>query len=46
MNIENILDFISGSLFANICTFLSAVGTIGSVIVSLHLSRKTEKLKK
>ena len=45
MNTENILNFISSNLFSNICTFLSAVGTIGAVIVSLHLSRKNEKIK-
>lgn len=41
MNTENILNFISSNLFANICTFLSAIGTIGAVIVSLYLSRKS-----
>ncbi len=45
MDKNNILDFISSSLFANICTFLSAVGTLGAVIISLHLSRKNEKIK-
>ena len=45
MNQNNILDFISSSLFANICTFLSAIGTLGAVIISLHLSRKNEKIK-
>lgn len=45
MNTENILNFISSNLFANICTFLSAVGTLGAVIVSLHLSRKSERVK-
>ena len=45
MDQNNILNFISSSLFANICTFLSAIGTLGAVIVSLHLSRKNEKIK-
>ena len=45
MNNEDVLNIISSSLFANICTLLSAVGTIGAVIVSLHLSRKNEKIK-
>ncbi len=45
MDQNNILNFISSGLFANICTFLSAIGTLGAVIVSLHLSRKNEKIK-
>ena len=45
MNNEDVLNIISSSLFANICTLLSAVGTISAVIVSLYLSRKNEKIK-
>lgn len=45
MNKEVILQFISSSIFANICTFLSAVGTLAAVIVSLYLSSKSEKIK-
>ena len=45
MNIEDVLNIISSNLFANICTLLSAIGTIAAVIVSLHLSRRNEKIK-
>ena len=45
MKNEDVLNIISSSLFANICTLLSAVGTISAVIVSLYLSRKNEKIK-
>ena len=45
MNNEDVLNIISSNLFANICTLLSAVGTISAVIVSLYLSRKNEKIK-
>ena len=45
MEQKEILDFISSNLFANICTFLSAIGTLGAVIISLYLSRKNEKVK-
>lgn len=45
MNIKNIIEFMSSNLFANICTLISAIGTLAAVIVSLYLSRKNEKVK-
>lgn len=45
MNELIIVDFFSSSLFSNICTFLSAIGTLAAVIVSLYLSEKNEKIK-
>ena len=45
MSSKDILLFFESSLFANICTFLSSIGTIAAVIVSLYLSRKGERIK-
>lgn len=45
MDKTNMIEFMSSSLFSNICTFISAIGTLAAVIVSLYLSRKNEKIK-
>lgn len=39
------VDFISSDLFANLCQFFSAVGTVAAVVVSLCLSFSKTKIK-
>lgn len=39
------VDFIGSDLFANLCQFFSAVGTVAAVIVSLCFSRAKSRIK-
>lgn len=39
------IKFFEGNLYSNIINTLSAIGTIGAVIVSLYLSRSGERIK-
>ena len=42
---KDFLNFISSDLFANLCQFFSAFGTVAAVVVSLWLSVKKDKIK-
>ena len=40
-----ILDFLSGTLFSNLCSAFSAIGTVGAVIISLYLIFREKNIK-
>lgn len=40
-----LLNFLSGQLFANLCSAFSAIGTVGAVVVSLFLIFRENKVK-
>ena len=42
---EEVKEFISSNLFANICQFFSAIGTVGAVVVSLLIVIIQKKVK-